>query len=306
MKHKKWIKMPNGKLVRRRPDKLSLFLTGNEHLLSMGTGSAYSLESIEQTPAQHRRDNTRSYDNRNFAGCEVTMIGAGSVGSHLASAIGSPGLSMNIIDYKKVKFKHTLGKRTIYDSSLIGEKKVYALKKIIERDSPGAKVNPFPYNVGEIPDNELKHMFARSLAVILAIDDPVQIVRISDIAYSIGVELIQVAMHAGGLSGHIAVCVPFVTPCLRCTLEISGSQDIHRLDSEPANSIDIVTVVQHTARLVTDIMYSKITGQRITRWNTSKNLIYIANTKQEISPDGPGIFFERCEKRPGCPICSTH
>ena len=149
-------------------------------------------------------------------------------------------------------------------------------------------------------------MFARSLAVILVIDDPEQIIRISDLAYSIGVELIQVAMHAGGLSGHIAVCVPFVTPCLRCTLEISGSQDIHRLDSEHANSIDIVTVVQYAARIVTDIMYSKVTGQHITRWNTSKNLIYIANTKQEISPDGPGIFFESCQKRADCPICSSH
>ena len=146
-------------------------------------------------------------------------------------------------------------------------------------------------------------MFARSLVVILAIDDPQQMIRISDLAYPI-VELIQVAMHTGGLSGHIAVCVPFVTPCLRCTLDVSGPRDIHRLDSEPANSLDIVTVAQQVARTAVDIMYSKVTGQHITRWDTSKNLIYIANTKQELSPDGPGIRFEGSQKRPGCPVCN--
>ncbi|MFC1604015.1 ThiF family adenylyltransferase [Planctomycetota bacterium] len=306
MKHKKWIKMPNGKLVRRRPDRLSLFLAENEPLLSMGTGSVYSLDGIEQTQNQHQGDHTRGYDNRNFAGCEVTIMGAGSVGSHLARALGAAGLLMNSIDYKKVQLKHTLGNRTIYDSTLVGQKKVFALKKKVEHDFPGAKVDPYPYNVGEIPNVELKSMFARSLVVVLAIDDPVQIVRISDLAYPI-VELIQVAMHAGGLSGHIAVCVPFAAPCLRCTLNISGSQDIRRLDSEPANSLDIVTVVQQAARIAIDIMCSKITGQHITRWDTSKNLIYIANTKHEkISPDGPGIRFESSQKRPGCPICNSH
>lgn len=305
MIHKKWIRMPNGRLVRRRPEKLSLLLAQNEPFVPVTVGSDYNFDGVAETPDQQHRYNTGTTNNRTLAGCEVTIVGAGSVGGHLASALGAAQLSMNVIDYKRVQFKHTSGNRTIYDPALIGLKKVYALKKKIERDSPGTKTNPYPYNVGEIPDVELKSMFARSLVVVLAIDDPVQIVRISDLAYPI-VELIQVAMHAGGLSGHIAVCVPFATPCLRCTLNISGSQDIRRLDSEPANSLDIVTVVQQAARIAIDIMCSKITGQHITRWDTLKNLIYIANKKQELSPDGPGIRFESSQKRPGCPICNTH
>jgi len=211
---------------------------------------------------------------------------------------------MNVIDFGKVQSRHTRGGRTIYDSTQVGLKKVDAVKQKIERDFPGAKVNPYHYNVKEIPDTELRTMFSRSLVVILAIDDPAQILRVSDLAYPI-TEIVQVAMHTRAESGHIAISVPFVTPCLRCTLGVRGPQDIHRLDSEPANSLDIVTVAQLAAKIAIDIMYSKVTGQHITRWDTSKNLIYIANTRQELSPEGPGFRFEKSQRRPGCSICNT-
>ena len=110
-------------------------------------------------------------------------------------------------------------------------------------------------------------------------------------------------LHKGAKSGHIAISIPFVTPCLRCTLGIDSSNDIHQLNSESANSFDIVTVAQLTAKIAIDIIYSKVTGQNITRWDTSKNLIYIANAKQQLSPDGPGIVFEGSLKRQNCPIC---
>jgi len=99
--------------------------------------------------------------------------------------------------------------------------------------------------------------------------------------------------------------VPFITPCLRCTLGIDMAKDITRLDSEPANALDIMIVAQQAARIALDIAYSKVTGQPITRWNTAKNLIWVSNTKDECSQDGPGLTFESSRKRPGCSVCDN-
>ena len=201
--------------------------------------------------------------------------------------------------------RRTAGGRTAYDPTQIGLKKVYALKQKMERDYPGTIVNALPYNTAEIPDPEWKSMFRRSLVALLMIDDEHEIVRLSDLAYPI-TELVQPAMHAQGASGHIAICVPFVTPCLRCTLGITDAADLHRLNREPAAGLDITAVAQQAARTTLDIAYSKVTGQPISRWDTAKNLIYLSNTKDELSPDGPGLHFEESRKRHGCPVCNPH
>ena len=299
----RYIKLPNGKLKRCSPDKLKLFLAQNAHLASVNE-EIFDFAIKQASGKDMTRYDTDTFDIDKLAGYEIVLCGAGSVGSHLLYCLGPAKLITNIIDPKDVELKHTYGGRTIYDPTLIGLPKVEAMKRKLERDFLGTKVNPLPFDVGEIPAKELQAMFARPLVVISAIDDPKQILRISDLAYPM-VEFIQVAMHAGAKSGHIAVSIPFVTPCLRCTLDIKDSGDIHQLHSEPANSWDIMTVAQQAARIAVDIMYSKVTGQEITRWDTSKNLIYIANTRQQLSPDGPGIHFESSQRRPGCPVCNS-
>jgi hypothetical protein len=99
--------------------------------------------------------------------------------------------------------------------------------------------------------------------------------------------------------------MPLLTPCLRCTLGISSARDIRRLDSEPANSLDIITLAQQAARFATDIVYSKVSGRQITRWDTSMNLVYLSNRIDEFSPAGPGLRYEASQKRPGCAICHS-
>lgn len=302
MKHK-LIKLPNGELVKQSPNKLDLFLAQSEVLISTKAPLFHYRIDTPARPVGQSQYNTKDFDIRKLTGYELSIIGAGSVGGYIVHYLGAARLLMNVFDYKKVEFRHTQGGRTIYEPSSIGQKKTYAIKEKIERDFPGTKIIAFPYNIAEIPDIELESLFSRSLIVIIAIDDPEQMLRISDLAYPL-VELIQVAMHTGAKSGHIAISVPFATPCLRCTLKIEESNDIQRLDSEPANSWDIMTVAQQAARIAIDIIYSKVSGQNIERWNISKNLIYIANTKQQLSPDGPGMHFEDSQKRPGCPVCN--
>jgi hypothetical protein len=295
------MKMPNGKIVRLRPivdDLLSEF-------------DDLTLPSIDKATAKGNHEaiseqddySTDNFDVRLLAGAPVAFFGAGSVGGYILYFTGHAKLISSIFDCKHVLPKHTRGARTIYDYDLVGLKKVHAAQKKIEHAFPGAIVKPYACNIADLSDDELKHLFANVLVIIIAIDDPEQMLRLSKLAYPI-VECIQVAMHTGGQSGHIAISIPYVTPCLRCTLDITDSSQITRLDGERANSWDVMAVAHMAARIAIDIMYSKVTGQSITRWDPSKNLIYIANAKQELSPDGPGIHYEDSQRRPGCPICN--
>jgi hypothetical protein len=298
-------RMPNGRTVKPEPGRLRLLLDNQTtpHLLGPPIEDPFG-QSTGLSPQNQGQYQTSDFDVRRLAGTEVTIFGAGSVGSYLSYFLGPALLIQNVVDFKKVETRHTRGGRTIYEHCLVGSKKVLALKQKIERDYPGAVVHPFPYNVGEIPDIELKAMSSQSSLFIVAIDDGAQMLRINDLAYPM-VEMIQVAMHAGALSGHVAITVPNVSPCLRCILDVSGQQDIHRLDSEPASSWHIQRVAHEAATIAIEILYSKISGQPISRWDISKNLVFITNSRQESSPDGPGIRFEGIQKRPGCPICNT-
>jgi len=298
------MKLPDGRHVVPSQDPLAAFLAQQplpERPLPLPLARS---RDTEGRPSPRRDYHTAAFDIRRLAGGEVTLIGTGAVGSHLAYALGPAGLTINTIDVGTVHDRHTQGGRTAYDPTQVRLRKVFALKEKIEANFPGTTINPLAYHTTEIPDSQIKILMKRSLLVILALDDPEQILRLSDLAYPI-TELVQPAMHAQGHGGHIVICFPFVTPCLRCSLGIETPADIHRLDSEPANGLDIATVAQQAARITLDIAYSKVTGQPITRWDVTKNLIYISNTKDELSQDGPGLTFERSSRRPGCAICHT-
>jgi len=296
------IKLPSGQLVRWRPDPL-------EGLMEADTAVPASafVPTPEQPPSPAGRQRPAAgqaemMDVGRLAGQGVTILGAGSVGGYIAHALGPARPVINLVDYKSVLIKHTHEGRTIYQADQAGNNKVFAAKERIERDYPGTVINPFPYNVREIPDIELRRMAAASLLVVLAIDDPQAMLHVNDLVYR-QVELVQVAMHARAMSGHIVVCLPGVTPCLRCTLEVTRPEDIHRLDAEPGSAWHIQRVAHEAATIALELMHAKVTGQPLTRWDLAKNLLYIANTREALSPDGPGIHFEGSRKRPGCPIC---
>lgn len=301
----KWFKTPDGRLIRKQPTRLELFLRDNGPAFDSALDVAASVP-LRQSAASYSREgdySTDEFDNSMLAGREVTLFGAGSVGSYMGSFMAVGPVVLNVIDCKKVEYKHVQAGRTAYDSTHIGLWKVEALKRKIEAEHLGTTVRPFPFDVAELTTLDLRDMLERSLVVLLAIDDPVQILRVSDMAYPI-VELVQAAMHTQGKSSHIGISMPLITPCLRCTLGISGPQDIHRLDGEPSDSLDIMNLAQQAARFAMAIAYSKVSGRQITRWDISKNLIYLSNSPDEFSPVGPGLHFEAGQKRPGCAICN--
>ena len=300
----KWQKMPNGRRLRQAPDRLALWLADCEPLIPalIAPSGDYSTDASAPQSQAFQGYHTEDFDPRKLRGKEITILGAGSVAGYVSHFLGLAELVQHVVDFKKVDSRHTQGGRTIYEATQIGLWKVHALKQKVERDYPGTTVHPYPLNVAEIPDGELRNLFVRSLVVIVAIDDPVEMLRAADLAYPM-VELIQVGMHRKALSGHIAISIPIVTPCLRCTLGINSAQEIHRLDGERGSSLDIINVAHQAASIAVDIMYSKVTGQNITRWDPTKNLIFIANARQESGPDRPGLHFDGSRKRPGCPIC---
>ncbi len=296
----KWIRTPAGRSIRHGPDRFKAMLAQRlAQQIPLPLGMPANTEPVAYPSAPY---STERFNSGTIIGAEVTMLGAGSVASHCAQPLGSAQLRINCIDDKDVRPEHTQGGRTIYDPSQIGLRKVDALRAKVERNSPGATIIPYPYKTSAMSDADLLAIFVRSLVVIVAMDDPEEILRVARLAYPV-TNLVQVALHARAASGHIALTIPFVTPCLACTLDISSARQIRRLDHEAANSWDIITVAQLAARTVIDLLYSKVTGQPITRWDITKNLIYIANTREELSPDGPGLSYECSQRRPGCLVC---
>ena len=297
----RYFKMPDGRLAKSRATRLEQYLRDNQPPPAAAGGFTTSRPSSR--PYRQSEDGSADVDFDRLSGYEIVLFGTGSVGSYLAGFLAIVSFILHVVDFKRVEPKHLKNGRTIYTPEDLGLFKVEALKRRIEADHPGTQVRAYPCNVAQFTESDLTALFRRCLVVLLAIDDPEQLVRIADLAYPL-VELLQAAMHARGHSSHLICTIPGRTACLRCALEIRNPNDIRRLDSEPSASGHIVTLANTAANFALDLAYSKVTGQPITRWDITKNLIYIANTTQPISPDGPGLHYEGSQRRPGCPICN--
>jgi molybdopterin/thiamine biosynthesis adenylyltransferase len=306
MKEKDYITSPKGTRIKKGYSKLKHFIADQlssaevpQHIYDFAARKSTFENSGGQVDYS-----TADFEMAKLGGFPILQVGAGSGGGHTGKTLDPAGLIYTVIDPKKVEAKHVEEGRTIYTAHEIGMYKVDAFKKILERDNPGTKVNPLPFDLGEIPDHSLKDMIATAALVIIAIDDPVQILRINDLGYSL-TEMLQIANHRNADSGHVAIVIPGITSCLRCTLNITEDQQIRRLDSEPAASVDIITTSQMAAKIALEILYAKVTGRTIKKWNPSKNLLFIANKSQELSPDGPGLIWEQSQKKSNCPICNS-
>ncbi len=293
----RYVKLPDGRFAKPQVSRVERYLRTR---LPAGANATLPREAPGQPPAASPVE----LDWERLSGREIILFGAGSVGSYLAHFLSVASVILHVVDFKCVEEKHLVAGRTTYTPRDLGLLKVEALKRRIEEDRPGTRVRPYPCNVAQFADSDLKALFRRCLIVVLAIDDPEQLVRVGDLAYPL-VVLLQAAMHARGHSSHIMISIPHVTCCLRCTLGISSPREITRLDREPSASGDIVTLANTAANFALDLASSQISGQRIPRWDVSKNRIYISNRLDEtVNPDSPGLKLDRVQSRPECPICN--
>ena len=156
----------------------------------------------------------------------------------------------------------------------------------------------------DIPATELIRLAKKAVMVINAIDDPPAMLQINDLLYAV-TEVLYVAMHARAASGHIILTIPHMSACLRCSLDVNSSGEMRTLHGEAGSGLDIRTVANHGAVVAAEIIRVKKTGLLIERWDITKNIFYLANKRDDLSPDGPGVHMEKAEKRPQCPICSV-
>ena len=166
---RRYKKSPSGKSIGFVPDKLYLSLLADSDSLPESESESFdfNMEVNEGHDSQSHGYATSNFDIRKLHGMEVTVLGGGSVGSHILWSLGPAQLLLNLIDSKKVELKHTITGRTIYDRTQVGMFKVEAAKRKLEANFIGTRINPLPYDVAEIPDMELVRMFERSAIVIL-------------------------------------------------------------------------------------------------------------------------------------------
>lgn len=304
----KRVKLPGGRVVTYRTDPMAKYVSTGRSNSSPAVSLTSVLPASRQTEQESqavRPSSGQVLHSHLLDGVEVLVLGAGAIGSYVAYFLAAAAsLIIRLVDFDVVDVKHTRGGRTIYEAAQAHERKVYAAKYKIERDYPNSHVHPYPYNVMDISDGDLRRLASRAVIVINAIDDGQAMLRVNDLLYSI-VEVLYVALHAGAASGHVILTVPYASACLRCSLGISSAADIQTLHAEPGAGVDIRSVANHCVTIALDIMHSKVTGQPIERWDISKNVFYFANRKEQLSPDGPGAHLQRAEKRSGCAICSA-
>jgi len=239
-----------------------------------------------------------------LSGRRALVLGAGAVGGYIAYFLsGVTGMVIMLVDFDHIESKNVQGGRTIYESNQIGMRKVDAAKAKIERDYPNSQVQTYPHNIMDFKDEELLLLAQNSAVVINAIDDAKAMLRVNTLFYPV-TEVLYVAMHSGAASGHIIITFPFVSACLSCSLRVNSSEDIQTLHGEPGLGLDIRHVANQCATIALEIMYAKVTGQPIERWDINKNIFYFANKRESLSPDGPGVILQKARKLPGCPICS--
>jgi molybdopterin/thiamine biosynthesis adenylyltransferase len=307
MTNHKRIKLPGGKVLPYRPDPVEEFLPDNVNESQLIQPiSVYSIHPQQrQSPSTSSNSSRKVLDMRVIDGSEVLIIGAGAVGSYVAYFLAAAAhVTVHLVDFDVVEHKHTQGGRTIYQAGQVHQKKVYAAKARIEHDHPNSCVHPYPYNVMDMPDGFLC-VLARKVAIVAnAIDDAAAMLKVNKLFYSL-TEVLYVALHSAAASGHIILTVPYASACLRCSLDITSPSDIQTLHGEPGLGGDIRLVANYAATIALELMYSKVTGQQVDRWDMSKNIFYFANRREQLSPDGPGLVLQRAEKRPGCPICSA-
>jgi len=266
--------------------------------------------TFARSPVRRHRQNPAEkqhvMDTSLLAGRRVLVFGAGAVGSHEVESLASAAdLIFDVVDHDVVDPKHTRGGRTAYDVSHIGMYKVDALKAKIERDHPESIVNKHVRNIMDFTDMELIELARKADVVLNAADDGKAMFRINALLYPF-IEILYVAMHQRAASGHIIITFPYASPCLCCSLGVRYPEDIQTLHGEPGPSLDIQLIAKHGATFALEIIYSKVTGKQIERWDITKNIIYFANRRERLSPDGPGVILQKARKLPGCPICSVN
>ena len=181
-------------------------------------------------------------------GTTVTLLGCGSVGSHLGIILAQMGYSLVAIDKDIVEASNLEAGRSAYPEWTIGLPKVIALAETVKRLRLGVAVHPFYCGIEDLSDDELLSLTFGSAAVAVVFDDVAEILRVNELIYS-SCKVVYAAFHRTARTAHVVWTVPGV-PCFQCASGITSASDIHTLHGERALPLDIQKLSAAAAEMI--------------------------------------------------------
>ena len=167
----------------------------------------------------------------------MTLLGCGSVGSHLGIILAQMGYSLVAIDKDIVEASNLEAGRSAYPEWTIGLPKVIALAETVKRLRLGVAVHPFYCGIEDLSDDELLSLTVGSAAVAVVFDDIEETLRVNELIYS-SCKVVYAAFHRRARTAHEVWTVPGV-PCFQCASGITSAGDIHTLHGARALPLDI-------------------------------------------------------------------
>ena len=235
---------------------------------------------------------------------EIILWGAGAVASNVALSLAPHALNIHVLDLDRVAPSNIHGARTPYVSHHIGQYKTDALKQMIEFLQPRTTVHPLHHSLDEVPDIEIARLLERVSVSFGLIDDPDALLRLDALAYR-RTYSVYAGVHRGARSGHVIV-TGLGLPCLKCSLGLDAQRRMRTLHAEAGLGCDIARVAHFAAIVGLEILIANTTRRSITRWDFSKNVMYVANYREALCPDGPGMVYESATRDPKCPVCGSY
>ena len=253
---------------------------------------------------RHEAQMAQASDLEQIAGLEVGVIGAGAVASWASLLLSFYGLQLHVFDLDRVTLSNTLVARTIYSRPHIGMYKVDALKQILGMLCPETTVHAYPHNLDEVPDIELERLAQRCGLFLGLIDHPDSLIRLNRIVYP-RATMICGGLHRGARTGHVIVTAMGV-PCLRCSLELNGQQQMRTLNAEAGLGCDISRTAHMIATMALDLLLAQVNHRPITRWDPRRNIAFLTNYATTDSPEGPAVIYDSATADPNCSVCGPH
>lgn len=219
---------------------------------------------------------------RRILNAKVCMIGCGSLGAQVAKTLAQTGISKLTLIDKDILSWDNIG-RHLLGGSEVGQKKVNALKKYLERHFPGiTDIQIEPKTWQEVFINEPAILLGSNIIVSTTADWDAE----SALNYAFNTEVDFPPVVYGwtepyGFVGH-ALAVMGVGGCLSCGMDPYGnfSYEITQWDDsvitkrppacgvtyQPYGVIDIIPTQNMIARLVLDILLGKVKKSQHRSW----------------------------------------
>lgn len=158
----------------------------------------------------------------------VAVFGAGSLGSSIAETLVRNGVaSVDLFDPDRVEAVNL--SRSVFTSRDIGELKVDALAARLRDINPAVATRTFPRRL-EAASADVARVVVRGADLVVCVtDDPRAQEILDQLLHDEDTPGLFAGVHAGGHTGELALVVPGLTTCYRCTAGAHRSAALNSL-----------------------------------------------------------------------------